>query len=245
MEKGVFRFKQFSCQHYGSSMRIGVDAVLLGAWAKVDGGRVLDVGTGCGVIALMCAQRNTDAIIDAIDTDAASVEEASTNFTASPWADRLHVFHENYLNFKPAYRYDRIVSNPPYFNSGVDSEVSVRMHARHEGDLSPMTLLLHSRELLSPTGTVSMIVPYLRADEIIADAASAGFTLICRLDVRGNASAPLKRSLLEFSLKYYCENICSGNNSNLYKEDLLTLEISSTVPTADYKNLCKEFYLYF
>lgn len=245
MEKGVFRFKQFSCQHYGSSMRIGVDAVLLGAWAKVDGGRVLDVGTGCGVIALMCAQRNTDAIIDAIDTDAASVEEASTNFTASPWADRLHVFHENYLNFKPGYRYDRIVSNPPYFNSGVDSEVSVRMHARHEGDLSPMTLLLRSRELLSPTGTVSMIVPYLRADEIIADAASAGFTLICRLDVRGNASAPLKRSLLEFSLKDYCENICSGNYNNLYKEDLLTLEISSTVPTADYKNLCKEFYLYF
>ncbi len=237
MEKGVFRFKQFSCQHYGSSMRIGVDAVLLGAWASVDGGRVLDVGTGCGVIALMCAQRNTDAIIDAIDTDAASVEEASTNFTASPWADRLHVFHENYLNFKPAYRYDRIVSNPPYFNSGVDSEVSVRMHARHEGDLSPKTLLLHSSELLTPDGSVSMIVPYLRADEIIADSASCGFTLSRRLDVRGNFSAPLKRSLLEFSQSQYMSSRCGAR--------ILTMESRPMVPTDEYRALCGDFYLYF
>lgn len=241
MEKGVFRFKQFSCQHYGSSMRIGVDAVLLGAWARVEGSCILDVGTGCGVIALMCAQRNSAAIIDAVENDAPSVQEASANFQVSPWSDRLHVIHENYLNFNPDYKYDRIVSNPPYFSSGVDADSSVRMHARHEGDLSPISLLQHSRELLNPGGTVSIIVPYLRADEIISETRVLNFNLIRRLDVRGNATAPLKRSLLEFT------NILINNQESLNPtvSEPLTLEISPSKPTYEYRELCKGFYLYF
>lgn len=241
MEEGVFKFKQFSCQHYGSSMRIGVDAVLLGAWACVEGSRILDVGTGCGVIALMCAQRNPTAVIDAVENDAPSVQEASANFQASPWSERLHVIHENYLNFKPNYKYDRIVSNPPYFSSGVDADSSVRMHARHEGELSPVSLLQHSHELLNPGGTVSMIVPYLRADEIISEIRVLNFNLIRRLDVRGNANAPLKRSLLEFT------NIPIYNQESLNPTvpEPLTLEISSSKPTNEYRELCNEFYLYF
>lgn len=86
MRKSTFRFKRFDCTHGGGSMKIGVDAVLVGAWADVSGARhIIDVGTGCGVIALMCAQRAPEAMITAIDIDEASVAEASGNFAASPW----------------------------------------------------------------------------------------------------------------------------------------------------------------
>lgn len=235
MERGVFRFKQFSCQHFGSSMRIGVDAVLLGAWASVDGARILDVGTGCGVIALMCAQRNVTAIVDAVETDAPSVEEAGINFNSSPWGHRLNVFHDNYLNFNPAYKYDRIVSNPPYFDSGVDSEASVRMHARHEGDLSPISLLRHGLDLLAPGGSVSMVVPYLRAETIIGQARDMGFYPVRLLDVSGHAEADVKRCLLEFN----------QDSRSVCKTGRMALEIAPTVPTPEYRELCKDFYLYF
>lgn len=234
MEKGVFRFKQFSCQHYGSSMRIGVDAVLLGAWAQVEGRRILDVGTGCGVIALMCAQRNSEALIDAVETDMPSVSEAQANFKASPWYERLNIVHENYLSFIPAYYYDNIVSNPPYFSSGVDATTSVRMHARHEGDLSPITLLSHARNLLVPGGRVSMVVPYLRVNEIVMAAETTGFYSSRRLDVRGNVSAPFKRTLVEFR---QFETPCVTES--------LTLETAPNVPTEEYRRLCGEFYLNF
>lgn len=216
-------------------MRIGVDAVLLGAWATVDGTRILDVGTGCGVIALMCAQRNDMAIVDAVETDAPSVKEAGINFKASPWVDRLNVFHDNYLSFNPAYKYDRIVSNPPYFDSGVDSEASVRMHARHEGDLSPISLLRHGLDLLAPGGSVSMVIPYLRAETIIEQARDIGFFLIRRLDISGHANADAKRCLLEFS----------QDSRSVCKTGRMALEIAPTVPTSEYRELCKDFYLYF
>ena len=83
MKERLFRFKQFSVRHELSAMKVGMDGVLLGTWAAVDGARrILDAGCGCGLIALMCAQRNAGARIDAIDVHALSVEEASFNFAA-------------------------------------------------------------------------------------------------------------------------------------------------------------------
>jgi len=72
-------------------MKVGVDGVLIGAWAGRGGVRMLDVGTGCGLIALMLAQRFPSAGIDAIDIDSASVAEAKENIERSPWGDRVCV----------------------------------------------------------------------------------------------------------------------------------------------------------
>ena len=109
-----FRFKQFTVQHQRSSMKVGTDAVLLGAWCELNGAqRVLDVGTGCGVIALMVAQRNADATILAIDIDPASVNEAQENFDASPWAERLHACRHDFNDLTDDEGFDLIVTNPP------------------------------------------------------------------------------------------------------------------------------------
>ncbi len=86
----VFRFKQFAVLNDRTAMKVGTDGVLLGAWCPVEGARrVLDVGTGCGVIALMVAQRNAVAVIDAIDIDPGAIEEARLNFANSAWSERL------------------------------------------------------------------------------------------------------------------------------------------------------------
>ena len=98
MREKVFRFKQFAVRNDRSAMKVGTDGVLLGAWCNVNGARrVLDVGTGTGLIALMVAQRNAEAVIDAVEIDADACEEARENFEASPWRERLRVIHGDFL----------------------------------------------------------------------------------------------------------------------------------------------------
>ena len=113
MRESLFHFKKFSCHHGLGSIKIGVDAVLIGAWADVSHVvHALDVGTGCGVIALMLAQRNDTALIDAIDIDADAIGQANQNFKESPWSDRLKASLERYNDILLK-QYDLIISHPP------------------------------------------------------------------------------------------------------------------------------------
>ena len=159
-----FRFKHFSVNHTHSSMKVGVDAVLLGAWADVRGSRGLDLGCGCGVIALMCAQRNPAAEILAVDLHDASAEEAAFNFSSSPWSARLEARAMD-ANALRGIRemdgsFDFIVSNPPYFLSGVREPESPREKARHQASLSPQVAVSLAEVLLKEGGTLSLVMPY-------------------------------------------------------------------------------------
>ena len=117
MANDYFSFKRFTVWQRRAAMRVGTDGVLLGAWFDPggDGARMLDVGTGTGVIALMAAQRNPSARIDAVEIDAGSCADAAENFAGSPWAERLALFGESFASFcgHATRKYDRIVSNPP------------------------------------------------------------------------------------------------------------------------------------
>ena len=118
----TFRFKKFRVINDKTAMKVGTDGVLLGAWCDVSAATsVLDVGAGCGLIALMIAQRNDHAMIDAIDIDCCAVEEAYINFHDSPWGGRLNVREADFNIFANSCvkKYDLIVSNPPFFSNGV------------------------------------------------------------------------------------------------------------------------------
>ena len=96
----IFRFKQFSVSHANSSMKVGTDAVIIGSWADVKNSQtILDIGTGSGIIALMMAQKNSEAHIKAIDIDEDSIHEASQNFEQSAWSERLEAECIAFQNF--------------------------------------------------------------------------------------------------------------------------------------------------
>lgn len=239
-----FHFKQFSVSHHRSSMKVGVDGVLIGCWADTKGARrILDVGTGCGLIALILAQRSPEAIIDAIDIDAPSVVEAQENISASPWASRIRAELCNYSDIRSRlsgnnYGYDLIVSNPPYYDSGVTETLTAREKARHQGELSPLSLLRGARYILNSGGSVAMVIPTENADTLVTQASGIGFRLIRKCLVRGHENAPYKRSLLQWG-------ITKEESIDDTVEEVLTLEISPGNPTDDYRNLCKDFYLRF
>lgn len=234
MKERLFRFKQFSVSHARSAMPVGVDGVLVGAWATCAGERILDAGTGCGMIALMMAQRNAGARILAVDTHLPSVEEASSNFSLSPWSDRLRVEARSFLDFTDEDGpFDVIVSNPPFFDAGADNSVSARAMARHVGDLSPRNLLIHGAPLLSRGGVISVIAPASAEDILLEESASVGLMPERRCLVRDHDGSPWKRILMEF-----------GREGRDLREHL-TMFGDGQVPTCRYRELCGQFYLKF
>ena len=156
----MFRFKQFAVRQDRCPMKVGTDGVLLGAWAEVRPGdrRMLDVGTGTGLIALMLAQRSA-AWITAVDIDVECATQAAENFAASPWADRLDAVSVAVQRYDPVEKFDLIVSNPPYYVDSLLSPDEGRNTARHAAGLPFGELAAAVVRLLSPGGRFALVLP--------------------------------------------------------------------------------------
>ena len=179
-----FHFKHFSLFHHRSTMKVGTDAILLGRWVEVrPTDVVLDIGTGCGLLPLMLAQKGVNQV-DAVDIDAASIEEATVNFEASQWHDRLKAYCTDIVDFQTDKLYDLIVSNPPFFNrfSKCDSERKSR--ARHnDAGLSYETLCAVVCRLLKPEGRFAVVLPVRVMAEFLKVAEKSGLFLRKRLNI--------------------------------------------------------------
>lgn len=237
-ETNLFRFKQFSVAHANSSMKVGVDAVLIGAWADVNGKKGLDVGCGCGIIALMLAQRNPLSHITAIDIDVNSVIEAKTNFIQSKWKERLFAGCNNIQNFSESdsnkETFDFIVSNPPYFKSGIFTPESPRERARHQATLSPLSLLKYANLLLKPGGTLSLIMPAGGEREIMEHGYLLDLHLFRRCTIFDRPGKQSKRIMLSFQKGTKPEKISSSE---------LFLRGSDNSYSDEYAKLTQDFYL--
>ena len=134
--------------------------MLLGAWADVEGdSRILDIGTGSGLIALMLAQRNAKAEIVALDIDEDATIQAQHNFSLSPWNSRLSVVHSNITDYMSDSKFTHIVSNPPYFVDSLHSPNAARTAARHTSSLPVVDIVAAAERLLEPEGRLSVILP--------------------------------------------------------------------------------------
>ncbi len=176
----LFRFKQFSMHHHQSTMKIGTDAVLLGISTDVSQAqRVLDVGTGSGILALLVASRTKTAWIDGVEIDKASCIEAGQNFTASPFSQRLQIIHNDFTRFsqQPQAKYDLIISNPPFFIHDLISKNRQKTLARHAQSLPYDQLLEGVVRLLSPQGIFSVVLPYYQSRQFITLAAQQNLLL--------------------------------------------------------------------
>lgn len=171
-----FHFKQFSLYHHRSTMKVGTDAVILGVWTDVEAvSEALDIGTGSGILSLLLAAR-CQCRIEAIEIDQASVEEASDNFSNSPFANRLFIHQADFNSFakQNKKRYDLIVSNPPFFINDRKSEKEHKRLARHADTLTYEQLIDGALHLLKPTGHLSVVLPYREGQQFIQLASRKG-----------------------------------------------------------------------
>lgn len=214
-------------------MKVGTDGVLLGAWCPVEGAqRALDVGTGCGVIALMVAQRNGEAHIDGIDIDPGAIEEATLNFAASPWSERLTAMMADFSHMTSTDSYDLIVSNPPYFTDSLLPPDAARTLARHAGALSYHQLIEGAAQRLTDSGMLALISPTVAEGAIIEAAAFASLPVKNITRVIPVEGAAVKRILWLLSRR-----------EMPYREENLTIAHRDGSFTSEYIALTRNFYL--
>ncbi|MCF6182813.1 methyltransferase [Lutibacter sp.] len=236
MSNKSFKFKQFTIQQDKTAMKVGTDAVLLGAWVNLKNelNTILDVGSGTGLIALMLAQRSFAETIDAVELNENAYLQTVENFENSDWGDRLFCYHASFQQFTEEIedKYDLIISNPPFYTSTYKELNRDRALARHNESLSFEELLYGTSKLLSDTGTCAFIIPFEEEVNFIKIAAQNKLVPNRITRVKGNENTAIKRSLLQFS-----------KTKTEIEIDELIIEITRHKCTNAYKNLVKDFYL--
>ncbi len=238
LRRNGFTFKHFFIAHDRCEMKVGTDGILLGAWAPLAAKtrRILDIGTGSGLLALMLAQRSAHrARIDAVELDENAARQAGENFAASPWASALHI-HQGTIQAFRAEKYDLIVSNPPYYPQGVACRTPGRDNARYTTTLGHAELLGCVSRLLNDNGLFSLILPAEEGDAFIVLAEQAGWLPLALMRVAENAARPPRRMLMTFS-----REVAAG----ALRENRLDIRGNDGEYSAAYRALTRDFYLSF
>ena len=234
----MFKFQRFTIHQDQCAMKVGTDGVLLGAWAQ-GGERVLDIGTGTGVIALMMAQRYAEAHVVAVDIDEAAVRQARQNADASPFGDRVEVVLSSIQDYAtscslslgeglgevPAH-FDSIVCNPPFFVDSLKAPDQQRSLARHADTLPFAELMRAAYRLLSDDGELSVVIPFDYRRRLDDEAFLCGFfpSRVCA--VRTKSTKPVRRYLLAYR-----------------KRPCPCLHDELTIGDTRYQQLTRDFYL--
>ncbi|CAM1373403.1 tRNA1(Val) (adenine(37)-N6)-methyltransferase [Tenacibaculum xiamenense] len=234
-----FTFKEFTVHQDKTAMKIGTDAVLLGAWCDLKNypDTILDIGSGTGIISLMLAQRCNASTIEAIEIDEMAYEQSVENFERSDWGDRLFCYHGDFNELieeiqEEEETYDLIITNPPFYTDHYKSEDESRNKARFSESLPFNNLIEGTSKILSDNGIFAVIIPFKEEQHFVSLANKHNLILKRVCHVKGNANSDIKRSLLEFSFQ----------DTTPVKEELI-IEKERHQYTDAYINLTKDFYL--
>jgi tRNA1Val (adenine37-N6)-methyltransferase len=235
MANNYFSFKQFTIFQEKSAFKVGTDGVLLGAVANVDGvGKILDIGSGTGLIALMLAQR-CNAEIVAIEPDYESYVQARDNIGNCKWSTRIKIENCDLQSYTGNEKFDLIVTNPPFFKDSLKNPDLRKSSARHTDSLSSADLLSGVARLLNDIGIFQVIMPYVEGTILIAEAHRVGLFCNSILKIRPLPTSEIKRLILTF-----------GREKAIPVEKFLTIEKGKRHEfTEDYINLTRNFYLKF
>jgi len=235
---GIFKFKQFNVDQSDCAMKINTDGVLLGALAAIDQPKnILDIGTGTGVIALMLAQRYTEAKIDAVEIDETAAETAGKNFNNSIFADRLSIYpigFEQFFEQNPGEKYDFIVSNPPFFINSLKSPEAKKELAKHTDEDFFKKLIKTVAAHLNPEGVCWLIIPSTIADFVFYLAAENDLCLQKRINIKSFEDSTPHRVIACFGFEKVSTEI---NKLVIYEDD--------KIYTLQYRELLKDFLIIF
>ena len=228
MSSRGFTFKQFDIKHDKCAMKVGTDGVLLGAWAE-GGQRILDIGTGTGLIAIMMAQRYGDASVTGVDIDHDAAIQARDNASRTPFASRISIVESPVQNLAADTHglFDAIVCNPPFFTDSLKNPDQQRAVARHTDTLPYRQLFETVAQLLAANGEFSAVIPADCLSQFCTEAYMANLTPSRRCAIRTTQRKQPKRYLIafrhascthEFMSEEQCLQDAFGNRSGWYEQ---------------------------
>ncbi|CAA9274787.1 MAG: tRNA(1)(Val) (adenine(37)-N(6))-methyltransferase [uncultured Cytophagales bacterium] len=235
MPNSYFQFKQFRVEQGRAAMKVCTDACVLGAYAGVDGAaRILDVGTGTGLLALMVAQRNAEARIDAVEVDEGACAQATDNANASPWAGRIRVIRGRIQDYDPGIRYDLILSNPPFYENHLKRPAAAQNVALHGEALSLPELAAAVHRLLGPAGRFVVLLPPYQAGRLEALLFAFHLFPADHLHLHDRPGAPPIRRITTYT----------STSPDPCRETELFIRDATGAYTDDFVRLLKPYYLY-
>lgn len=236
MPKNSFTFKQFTVYQDQCGMKVCTDACIFGASIDTKNAqRILDIGTGTGVLSLMLAQR-TDAKIDAVEIDESAYQQAISNVEKSNFSQKISVFHQKIQDFEPSFRYDLIISNPPFYQKSLKSADAQTNKALHAVELSLEELVEAVIRLLNPNGQFIVLLPPFEIEKLIQFAQKKGLYLSKKIMIRHNASKPVFRVIATFS---------NTQIQDIEESTLVIHEEDMKNYSAEFRELLKDYYLIF
>ena len=231
MANPYFQFKAFTVFHDRCAMKVTTDACLFGAWCaegcrldNVDGQKVLDIGTGTGLLSLMVAQKNK-VCIDAVEIDKGAADQATRNVNDSPFKDTITVIQTAIQEWTPT-NYDVIISNPPFYENELSSAQQQKNIAHHGDGLKLETLFSIISDKLSDSGYFYLLLPYKRKAAIEKLLQQAGFFLEKEVTVKPSVKhLPFRLLLKGRKLPTTCitETLCIYNEEKQYTHEFMTL----------------------
>lgn len=235
MGNQYFKFKQFLINQDRCAMKVGTDSVLLACFTNIlNVKKVLDIGTGTGILSLMLAQQNSDLQIDAIEIDEMAYQQAVENFKISSFKSQINPYLVALQKFNSSIKYDLIITNPPYFISKNNYNINdlQRAKARHDTDLTFDELIEYTFYLLANNGVFNIILPFYEAMIFKKMALVKGFSCAKTINIKAKDSKPVNRVVMSFTKQVTAEStqffvIYNENNSQ----------------TEAYKALTKNYYL--
>ena len=235
MDSRPFFFKKFGLFHHRSTMKIGTDAIILGRWVEVsENDDVLDIGTGCGLLPLMLAQKGIKSA-DAVEIDDESCEEAAQNFANSAWNSRLSAINNDVKDYaaKCSKKYDLIVSNPPFYFGDNIPEKAKKGLARHTNTLSYKDLLQSVKKMLKPDGRFALVLPAIESKTFLKEAENQGFFLKKEMKIVPIEGKEPNRINMQLVV----------NQVDKVETETFVLRNQDHSFTKDYKDFLKDFYL--
>ncbi len=214
-------------------MKVGTDAVLLGAWCLLpEAGEVLDVGCGSGVISLMMAQRSPELQVTGIDIHGPSVVQARENAARSPFVN-VQFIEGDFLTHSFPTIFDSIVSNPPYHTEDLLAPNAARAAARSTAFLSFQSLVCRAAELLKEGGLLQVIIPSAAAAQFHEECNKRCLSLVRITHIRTTVHKEPKRVLMAFK---------KGEGKSVERDEII-LQDEGGSRTEMYSSLCKDYYL--
>lgn len=230
----VFKFKQFEVDQRDCAMKINTDGVLLGALASFDQPRrILDLGSGTGVISLMLAQRFAEALVDAVEIDEAAYLRTKDNFSQSIFSSRLCAYHSSFEAIESVVDYDLIVSNPPFYTDSLHNPDAKKKLARHTDHAFFLQVLSFAFVRLADHGALQLILPTELAVEIVKMATDIGFALKRTIDIHSFVHTASIRQIIDLRKE----------DKGSVKEEHFVIYKEKGEYSASYKSLLAPFFL--
>ncbi|TAH09526.1 MAG: methyltransferase domain-containing protein [Runella slithyformis] len=229
-----FRFKQFTIWQDQTALKVCTEACILGAYAAVSGAhRILDIGTGTGLLALMTAQRAPQAQVVGVEIEPNAALQAQQNAQKSPFAARVQICQIPIQDFMPTVAFDLVVCNPPFFNNHLPARAFARQQALHTQTLPFEDLAVATARLLTPDGQLVILLPAYETQLFVQTAQQNGLFPVNQLAVYQRVDAPVFRLITTF-----------GRATHLFDTETLYIHETDGSYSATFKTLLKPYYLH-